>query len=241
MAKKRRTPLSFSTVLGELLLVGGLGVLGYLIWLPWYAQTVVGGEQRELAASHTAQWVEADASTQGDIPVPEVGEVGEVWGVIYIPALGDDWANVIAEGVGRPDPLDVWNKGIGHYPTTQVPGETGNVALAAHRNGPTSPFRDLEYLRTGDPIYIETPDGWYTYTFRNDEVVTPDTVQVLEGFPYFEGRVGDDGMLTLTSCYPKNGAAYRIISFASFDDFTPRSDGPPDALAALHPNLAQEV
>ncbi|MGO1434090.1 MAG: class E sortase [Canibacter sp.] len=240
MAKKKRAPLSPLTVIGELLLLGGLGVLGYIVWQPWYASLVLGGNQTTLSAEHSAQWSEEEASTD-ELPVPEVGDNGDIFGVLYVPALGKDFSNVVAEGVGRPEPLDNWDSGVGHYPTTAKPGEVGNFALAAHRNGVLAPFRDVEYLRVGDPIYFETKDGWYTYTFRTQEVVGADAIEVLNPYPYVSGAIGDDSILTLTSCHPKDGAALRIISFAVFDGFTPRADGPPTELAAVNSHVGQEA
>src|SRR5699024_1522955 len=109
------------------------------------------------------------------------------------------------------------------------------------RNGVIAPFRDVEYLRVGDPVYLETKDGWYTYSFRTQEVVTPDSIDVLNPFPYDKSSATEDSMLTLTSCFPKNGAELRIISFAVFDEFTPRADGPPAELAAVNSNVSQEA
>jgi sortase A len=240
MTKKKRAPLSPLTVIGELLLLCGLGVLGYIVWQPWFATQVVGSHQSDLAADQSAQWADSTGSTDG-VPVPKTGENGNIFGVLYVPALGKDWSNVVAESVDRPDPLDDWNKGVGHYSGTGLPGKAGNFALAAHRNGPLAPFRDMEYLRIGDDMYFETEDGWYTYNFRTEEVVTEDATEVIDPYPYLDGKVGDDGMMTLTSCYPKNGAALRIIAFASFDHFTPRSEGPPEDLAKVNPNVGKKA
>lgn len=249
MAEKKRSPLSPLTVIGELLLLGGLGVLGYIVWQPWYAAFVIGGNQQDLAAQHSQQWAqEADDPGEEDedqpedvLPVPETGDIGDVFGVIYIPALGKDYSYLVAEGVDTPNPLDNWNSGVGHYPTSSKPGEKGNFALAAHRSGVLAPFRDIEYLRLGDPVYFETKDGWYTYKYRTQEIVTPESVEVLNSFPYVDdGSVDDKGILTLTSCHPKNGIALRYIGFAVFEDFTPRADGPPPALAAVNKNVGKE-
>ncbi len=239
MARKKRARLSPLTVIGELLLLGGLGVLGYIVWQPWYALTVVANSQQVNIDRLTSEWT-PEVASQEELPVPEVNEGTEPWGVMYAPALGDTWAYRIADGVGRPDPLDDIEKGVGRYTETDLPGQIGNFALAAHRNTTIAPFRNIEYLRIGDEIYIETKDGWYTYVYRNAEVVTPDTTEVLNDFPYQLGGSVQDSTLTLTSCYPKDGAALRLIAFANFEGFTPRADGPPEKLAQVNPSVGSE-
>jgi sortase A len=49
-----------------------------------------------------------------------------------------------------------------------MPGEPGNVAVAGHRVGKGSPFLDLDQLRPGDPIVVETADAWYEYRVLGD-------------------------------------------------------------------------
>ena len=242
--KKKRAPLSPLTVIAELLLLGGLGVFGYLVWQPWYSVVVLGQKQQAISENLSEKLAKQDPpekkTAQGEIPVP-VLDKNKHFGILYIPALGKNFANVVAEGVGRPFPLDDWNSGVGHYPQTALPGQSGNFALAAHRNGPLAPFRNVEHLRVGDPIYLETAAGWYTYRFRDQEVVTADTVDVLKPFPYLESTsVNSKGILTMTSCHPKNGAALRIISYAVFDKFTPRSEGPPKYLAKVNTNVGKQ-
>ena len=61
--------------------------------------------------------------------------------------------------MGLEDVLNV--RRIGHYDGTQMPGEVGNMVLAAHRTGWGSPFVDANKLELGDSIYVETADGWY--------------------------------------------------------------------------------
>ena len=49
-----------------------------------------------------------------------------------------------------------------------MPGEIGNVALAGHRVGKGSPFLELDTLRPGDPIVLETRDSWFVYRVLGD-------------------------------------------------------------------------
>ena len=93
-------------------------------------------------------------------------------------------------------------KGPGHVPGSEMPGEeTGrkNCVITAHRD---SHFRHLGWLRKGHRIELETPAGrTLDYRVVSREIVRPDAVRVLQ--PTAKPR------LTLITCYPFNyvGAA----------------------------------
>ena len=237
--KRRRARLSPLTVIGELLLIGGLATLGYLIWQPWYTTTVVAGQNAAIADELSATWREAPAPAPEDptvIPVTAVPAEGEAFGVLRVPAFGRDFAFRLAEGTSMPQVLDNPELGIGRYSDTQMPGQAGgNVGFAAHRSGPaTTPFRDIMNLRIGDPLFIETADGWYTYRFRSIEYVWPSAGEVLSPFPWLGGVAGQDQILTLTTCHPKlSGNAERAISYAVLESFQPSAEGIPAEFTEL--------
>ena len=60
------------------------------------------------------------------------------------------------------------SQGPGHYADTAMPGEQGNVSFAGHRVGKGSPFLELDQLRPGDPIVVETSDSWFVYRMLGD-------------------------------------------------------------------------
>lgn len=230
-------------MIGELLLVGGIAVFGYIVWQPWHTGIVVAGNQQNLAAQDSARWdAEAKPLTTDGVPVPDAPEPGEVFAVMRAPAFATKFANRVAEGTGWETVLNLDEKGIGRYETTQLPGEPGNFALAAHRSGPLiNPFREVMNLRVGDPIFIETADGWYVYRFRSIEYVLPGEVDVLNPFPRLEGVPGEDMVLTLTTCHPKlAGSDERAIAYSVFEGFQPRTDGPPAELLELNPMMEGE-
>lgn len=232
---KRRHRLSPLTVIGELLLVAGVGVLGYIVWQPWHTSLTVGGMQQDLAAEDSARWdAEYDGGTTDGMPVAERAATDEIFATLHVPAFGLDYANRIAESTSWDTVLNSADIGIGHYDMTQMPGEAGNFAVAAHRSGPvTTPFKELMNLRLGDELFVETQEGWYTYRFRSIEFTTPDAVDVLNPFPRVEGTPGEDQILTLTTCHPKHwGNDERAIAYAVLDSFQPRADGEPEALTA---------
>ncbi|MFV0434088.1 MAG: class E sortase [Leucobacter sp.] len=244
--RKRRARLSPLAVIGEVLLVAGLGVLGYIVWQPWHTGVAVTAKQTELSAQDSARWDrEGDRGTTAStllvdgIPVLPEPEAGEVFAVLHAPAFGTTYANRIAETTDWWTVLNLDDKGIGHYETTQMPGEPGNFALAAHRSGPLiNSFREVMNLRVGDPLFVETADGWYIYRFRSIEYVLPDAVDVLSPFPRLEGEPGKDQILTMTTCHPKSaGSDERAVAYSVFEGFVPRAEGPPAELLELNPTM----
>lgn len=248
--KRNRAKLSPLTVIGELLVMFGLIIGGYMLWQPWYTQVVVAGEQRNISAQASENFrkpAEKPADTAEQEPAPYDGEIlvteqtaeNEVFGVMYVPAFGKTFSNVIAEGVSEWGVLNNKEKGIGRYPNTQLPGEPGNFAVAAHRSGPfTTPFKNITDLKVNDPIYVETAAGWYTYRFRSLEYVWPTEVDVINPFPRNDGSPSDERILTLTTCHPKEaGDAERAIAYAVFESFQPTSMGPPTELVKVNPNV----
>jgi sortase A len=81
---------------------------------------------------------------------------------------------------------------VGHIPSTAMPGEQGNVGLAAHRD---NLFRNLKDVKRDDEITLTTLDNTYIYRVASFTVVTPEEVSVLAP------RAGER-VLTLVTCYP---------------------------------------
>src|SRR5271169_527887 len=94
---------------------------------------------------------------------------------------------MVAEGTS-PQILRV---AVGHIPGTALPGQRGNVALAAHRD---VFFRHLGELKSGDLIRLTIPGREYVYRVRFSDIVDPKEIWVLEPSPGQE--------LTLITCYP---------------------------------------
>ena len=106
-------------------------------------------------------------------------------GRIEIPRLG--LSAIVAEGTdGR-----TLRHAVGHVSRTALPGETGNVALAGHRD---TFFRGLSEVRQGDRVRIITPDGRFVYRVESKNVVGPENTEVLAS--------SATPTLTLITCYP---------------------------------------
>lgn len=239
---KARRPISLVGVLGELLITAGVIVMLFLGWYVWLNDIVAGNEQQQAAEEVQQElqdrWERGEGvverpSDPGEPVVAEPAAAGEVFATLIVPRFGDDYARPIAGGVDLRTVLNNRQIGIGHYLETQMPGEIGNFAVAAHRTTYGAPFADIAELRVGDLIYVETADGWYEYAFRGLEYVWPTAVQVLEPVPQAPQVEPTDRILTMTSCNPKFSSAERIIAYAVMENWYPRADGPPASLAGV--------
>lgn len=238
-------------IIGEVLITVGVLVLGYILWQPWYTSTVVTEKQSQISDAVAEPWRPSAAPEATDaaqsapslegMPALTKAPDYEVFAVMHVPAFAKNFSNVIAETTDLPKVLNLDEKGVGHYSNTQQLGEPGNFAMAGHRSGPLiNSFREMMNLRVGDPIFIETEDGWYTYRFRNIEYVWPTEIDVLNPFPRLAGNPGVDHILTMTTCHPKlDGNAERAIAYAVLEDYSPASEGVPAELKKLNSKLKE--
>lgn len=237
---RQRRRVSVVGIFGELLITAGVLVFLFLGWQLWLNDLIVGNEENHEAAALAKTWEVENPSTRetpttpvdyGDPVVTAAPANAETFAIMYVPRFGADWSRKIASGIGLVDVLNT--RRIGHYPNTQMPGEVGNFAVAAHRLTYGAPFRDIDQLQIGDRIYVQTPDGYYTYVFRNLEYVNKHGVGVLDPVPQLTGVDATSRILTLMSCNPKWSVAERIVAYAVFDSWQPASAGPPSAIAPL--------
>ena len=233
---------------GELLVTAGLFVLLFLGWHVWFNDIVQGAAQDKAAAKLSNTWVappkvvatefdRALGTSEGAIVVvdpPVVKSPGDAksFATILVPRFGARYERTVAESVDVERVLNNNVTGIGHYPETAMLGEVGNFAVAGHRTTYGAPLGEIDRLRVGDRIYVETEEGWYIYRFRNLEYVYPNEVDVLNPVPKATIRA-KDRILTMTSCHPKLSAAERIIAYSVFESFVPRSNGVPTEIRAV--------
>ncbi|MEN9740638.1 MAG: hypothetical protein RLZ72_904 [Actinomycetota bacterium] len=234
-------------VVGELLMTAGVFVLLFLGWHVWYNDVVAGLAQDSAGSELSNEWTVSEISTvefdravgssdgvftAAKPPVVEVGKPASRFASLLVPRFGPTFNRAIAVGVDRETVLNIRNAGIGYYPQTQRLGQVGNFAVAAHRITFGAPFADIEKLRLGDRIYVETPDGWYVYRFRNLEYVWPNNTRVLQPVPESNAKA-KDRILTMTSCHPVLTSVERIIAYSTYESFIPRENGAPAEVAAI--------
>ena len=80
---------------------------------------------------------------------------------------------------------------VGHIGGTALPGEPGNIGLAAHRD---TFFRRLGEIQANDQIRLVTREGTFIYRVQGTQIVEPRDTWVL--------RPTDVSAVTLVTCYP---------------------------------------
>lgn len=249
---RRRSRLSSALgVAGELMITLGVLVGLFVLWHAVINDTIQGQLQERAAVSIANEWnvqprpqpfvpdEETPAElplvtpSRDDPPVIESPDVGERFALLRVPRFGERFVRAIGEGVDLSTVLNEPSLGVGRYSQSSELGSTGNFALAGHRTTFGASFAEIGALRVGDPIFIEVPEGWFAYQFRNHEYVWPNEVEVLNHFPKQELSEGTHRILTLTSCHPRFSEAERIIAYATFVGWYPRESGAPSELDAV--------
>jgi sortase A len=94
---------------------------------------------------------------------------------------------VVVEGTGARS----LRRAVGHIRGTALPGESGNIGVAAHRD---TFFRPLRNIHRDDVITVTTIAGEYRYRVVSTKITNPSDIAVLDS----------DGteILTLVTCYP---------------------------------------
>lgn len=184
-------------MLCALLVVTGLGFLGYPTWTDIRASRAQDRLAKAFETPEVRRDVEQGTVREGD-PVTR----------ILIPSLAVD--ALVVEGITT----RALRAGAGHYPETPLPGRPGNVALAGHRTTFGKPFSDLDRLMIGDQIVLVTPSGRYTYEVAQAPWVTDPADWRVVGPA--AGRV-----LTLTTCTPRGSDDQRLVVRAVLAASTP--------------------
>ncbi len=140
-------------VLGLLLIVTGVGILGWFGWQYWGTNIVAQREHDRIRAEIRQQW-------RSDDPETKIEGVG----LLRVPRFGEDFEVPILDG---DDPATL-ARGVGRDTDGAEPGEIGNLVLSGHRVTHGEPFRDFLSLRAGDEVIVETRTHVHTYVLRQD-------------------------------------------------------------------------
>ena len=212
-----RAVLSALTVL---LFVGGSGMFSYPFFTDLYTDQVVQGRLVDEFGGLDVDDVDAwEASLSS----------GDALTRIVIPALEVD--TMVVAGTS-PAAL---RAGAGHYPSTVMPGEDGNVGIAGHRTTYGRPFNRVDELARGDEIWLQTPVGDFRYVVgdppegddcepyaqRRPEERADSAACITHPRDWSVVSETDEAVLTLTTCHPKGSAAERMIVRAELSERHP--------------------
>lgn len=81
--------------------------------------------------------------------------------------------------------------GVGHFIQSVLPGEKDNCVISGHRD---TVFRQLDKLKIGDSLIVQTSAGEFTYKVDGTRIVHQDDKTVIVPTKH--------AVLTMTTCYP---------------------------------------
>jgi len=215
-------------ILGELFITFGVIVLLYVGWQIFISDSLVSQTQQQQSEQVAPQ----NQNQTQVLPFAQIRsglKPATVFAKVFVPRFGKRYERLIGEGTRVKTTLDT--VGVGHYSSSSWPGEVGNFAIAAHRMSHGAPFADIDKLRAGDKVWVETNDSWYTYEYRQTLVVEPTDVSVISSVPpEFAIAVAGGRYMTMTSCHPKWTNRQRIVVWLELTASQPRLAGMPESL-----------
>lgn len=203
---------------GELLITAGVLVLLFVAWQLWWTDVVADRRQAQIVQALVDDFGAGRASDVGGDAFPDLGQE-KAFAVIRVPRFGADYARPVIEGTGR----DVLALGVGHYDGSAAPGAVGNFAVAGHRTTYGRPFHDIDRLRAGDRVIVETAPTVYVYEIRSHEIVRPWQTEVIAPVPGQPGKAPTTAMITMTSCHPTYSARFRYVTHGTLVKSIPRA------------------
>jgi len=130
-------------------------------------------------------------------PDPRAAEEQIQLGSISIPKLGV--SEPLLEGIR----LTTLDNGPGHWPGTAMPGQVGNVVVAAHRTSHGGPFRNIDQLVAGDIVQFNTGTGPIDYVVTGTQIVEPNAIWIVDQTT--------TPTATLFACHPPGSVRQRIV------------------------------
>jgi sortase A len=167
----------------SLLLVIGLVCVGY------YAYTLANQQIYQSYENWAFDHRIAQPAKVSSSPIPAEGTV---IGRVSVDRL--NLSAMVRQGVSA----KTLSEAVGHVPSTALPGQAGNFAIAAHRD---TLFRALKDIRIGDVVTFQSETGLYHYQVVATQIVKPTDVSVLRADG--GGLIQQPGnLLTMITCYP---------------------------------------
>lgn len=239
------------TYIGESLITAGVLLGLFVVWQLFYTDVQSGRDQDSVLEE--LEWVQPvvaqGTGTDGEIVGPDVVQLipedqkhygpsgapiltepgtASTFATLHVPRWGAGYIKPISQGVSRREVLD--KLGIGHYPGTAMPGQVGNFAMAGHRTTYGKPFADVDKLKTGDALVVQTEEAWFVYRVTSTSIVKPTDVYVIDPNPTKPKSSPTKASITLTTCHPKYSAAQRFIVHGELEYWAPTGVGMPAEL-----------
>jgi sortase A len=215
---------------GELLITAGLVLLLFCVYELVWTNVEADRAQNKVSDTLRQEWSKQRAQSPNATIRLSKSDFGKGFSFLHIPRLGQHYSVPVVQGVSLPD----LSRGVGHYPSTALPGEVGNFAVAGHRATNGEPFADLDRVKVGDSLVVETRASWFTYVVDKVQIVQPTDVWVIEPVPGKPAQQPTRRLITLTTCNPRWASTQRLIVFGHLSDTQSTTAGRPVALTKNH-------
>ena len=96
-----------------------------------------------------------------------------------------------------------FDRGVGYWPGTALPGAKGNVVIGGHRTAAKRPFYNIEKMRIGDLISVSRPGRSFSYKVTKVFIVRPTDVWIVDPT--------STATLTLFTCHPRGSTSKRYV------------------------------
>ena len=96
-----------------------------------------------------------------------------------------------------------FNLGVGQWPGTPKFGKAGNIVLGGHRTSAFRPFAEIQQLRGGDLIALQSGTKTFRYRVTGRSIVKPTALWITQPTR--------TPTLTLFSCHPKGQTTHRYV------------------------------
>lgn len=203
-------------------------LLGDVVFEEYGSNVVAARRADAVREALRSEWTEASPAPERSVsaaPVPANTRRSKGFALLYVPRLRSTaWELPVLSGTSDRE----LNSGVGHHPDSALPWQDGNVVISGHRTSYGRPFAEIEKLRAGDQVFLETRDAWYVYTLVDDAIVKPDALWVKGASPA-PSLAGEKNVLTLITCTPKGSVAKRWVWWGKLTEVRGKDNPPKEA------------
>ncbi|MBM7693473.1 sortase A [Peribacillus deserti] len=169
------------------------------------AETARADESEPAVSTTKGKQVPSKAESKKIVTARDIVKKKGIVGELVIPRINLE--AIIVKGVDQKS----MKNAVGWMPSTSLPGEHGNVVLAAHRSHTYGQFFNrLNEINNGDVITLRSYGRAFTYKVFDSLIVDPADLSVIQP--------ANDEILTLITCHPLNSNKKRLIIKARLAD-----------------------
>ncbi|WP_308290539.1 class E sortase [Streptomyces marispadix] len=195
---------------GELLITAGVVLALFVVYSLWWTNVLAERDSKRAGDKVRESWLRDRT--------PGALDTKDGIGFLHVPSMSPDDV-LVMKGTDAKE----LNKGAAGYYTKPVRSampqdQSGNFALAAHRDGHGAKFHRIDKIEKGDAIVFETKNTWFVYKVFS---ILPRTskynVDVLDPVPEGSGKKTDGRYITLTTCTPVFTSKYRYVVWGELE------------------------